>query len=315
MPTKHRFDTSTQVVNLAEILKASREDLEMLSFSVDSHYRTFRIPKRSSGYRIINAPTDRLRIVQRAILDEILIRKRVHRAAKAYVPGKGTRENARFHIGQAMLAKADISNFFGSITADKVLAQFQDLGYNAVDALLLTRLCTLKGFLPQGAPSSGYLSNLALREFDRSVMMFARTNGLRYTRYADDIFVSGDRFEHQRLFDLLAAELKTLGLRLNRRKCCLIENSARQVVTGLVVNSHVSPGREFLRQIRMEIHYLKLFGPRVQASKQGFRSTTRYLENLRGRISYARQMLTASKFPSEWKHTIEDNSIAKKRTV
>ena len=304
MPAKHQTQGRASGVDLTRILKVSREELEVLSFSVGSHYRTFTVPKRSGGSRIINAPTDKLRTAQRNILDQILNKTRVHRAAKAYVPGRCTRENARFHIGQTFLAKADIRNFFGSITSANVLAQFEDLGFGSVDARLLTRLCTLNGYLPQGAPTSGYLSNLLLRQFDKNVMKFASQNNLRYTRYADDIFVSGDHIDNQALFNLLTNELKALGLQLNRRKCRIVERSARQIVTGLVVNSHVSPGRKYLRQLRMEIHYLKKFGPRVQASKLGFRSTTRYVENLRGRISYARQMLTRSKFPTDWEETV-----------
>ena len=43
---------------------------------------------------------------------------------------------------------------------------FLSMGYNLPTAVFLTRLCCLRESLPQGAPTSAYLSNLIMRHFD-----------------------------------------------------------------------------------------------------------------------------------------------------
>ncbi|HEY5116030.1 MAG TPA: reverse transcriptase domain-containing protein [Nakamurella sp.] len=45
--------------------------------------------------------------------------------------------------------------------------------------------------LPQGAPNSPRLANLVSYSLDRRIDAYSRAAGIRYTRYADDLTLSG----------------------------------------------------------------------------------------------------------------------------
>ena len=57
---------------------------------------------------------------------------------------------------------------------------------------ILSLLCTYEGYLPQGAPTSPYLSNLILRDFDKKIQQICSSLNYTYTRYADDITISSN---------------------------------------------------------------------------------------------------------------------------
>src|SRR5438034_755250 len=71
-------------------------------------------------------------------------------------------------------------------------------GRLAVAAALLTKLCTHDGSLPQGAPTSPRLSNLVNHRLDARLFALARKRNVAYSRYADDITISGASDEKHR---------------------------------------------------------------------------------------------------------------------
>ena len=59
-------------------------------------------------------------------------------------------------------------------------------------AFYLASLCSYEGALPQGAPTSPYLSNIIAKQLDKRLIGLSQRYNLRYTRYADDLTFSGD---------------------------------------------------------------------------------------------------------------------------
>lgn len=219
----------------------------------DRHYRTFRIAKKSGGYRRIQAPSVSLKIVQRWIGSTLLGNLPLADACTGYRKGQSIVSNAAPHAGADFVFNVDIDCFFPSISAARVQELFESLGYNSKTASQLTALTTVNGALPQGAPSSPQIANLICQRLDQRLQAFSEKHGFVYTRYCDDITVSGHgsfRGRQRTVFDIIESE----GFVVNQNKVRLAYRGQRQEVTGLVVNSFVNLPRERRRLIRAMVH-------------------------------------------------------------
>ena len=178
-----------------------------------------------------------------------------------------------------------MKNFFPSIKSGSVLSVFLSMGYNLPTAVFLTRLCCLRESLPQGAPTSAYLSNLVMRHFDEQISAYCMERKIRYTRYADDLTFSGD-FDVAALLYRIDGELKYLHLRRNPQKLKVMRGGDRQKTTGIVVNEKQQLPREYRMKIRQEVHYIQKFGLDDHLTHIG-ESRAHYLQHLMGKIEYA----------------------------
>ena len=230
-----------------------------MAYSPKSFYRTFKIKKANGKDRRIDEPLPDLKEIQRWILHEILEKIPLHSTAKAYRPGMTIKDNAKFHRKQPKILTMDIKDFFPSIRIHNVFLIFQSLGYNKKVASFLAHLCCYKRNLPQGAPTSPYISNIRMKDFDYSVFQYAYARKIRYTRYADDLTFSGD-FDVPRMIRFVDHELYNEGFQVNSKKTRVAHQNARQIVTGIVVNDHMQLPREVRRKIRQEVYYIKTYG-------------------------------------------------------
>ncbi|MEM7684269.1 MAG: reverse transcriptase domain-containing protein, partial [Pseudomonadota bacterium] len=106
------------------------------------HYNELWLRKRSGGKRLVEAPLQKLKRLQRKIQDELLAHLPVHRAAYGFVRGRGCRGHAALHAGEDVVVTLDLKDFFASVQAGRVHAIFRCLGYPAAVARLLTGLVT-----------------------------------------------------------------------------------------------------------------------------------------------------------------------------
>ena len=250
------------VRDLAGCLDADPRLLYRISNHSAEFYTIHTIPKRNGGCRTIEAPHPILKRIQQRILRKILMQVSTHPAATAFEPGRSIRDNAIRHVGLPVVISLDIRNFFPSLKAGVVYAFFRKLGYDVPVAVLLTRLCTLYGHLSQGAPTSPRLSNLLLLPVDCGLAAWIGTKPVVYTRYADDLTLSGalEREDVSEAIGVCRAALARMGLRLNSRKTKVRRRGSRQTVTGLVVNESVRVPRETKRALRQFMYYLDCFG-------------------------------------------------------
>lgn len=249
-------------------------------------YRTFEIPKKSGGKRTIREPLPVLKSIQRWILDHILCKLPVSAAAKAYVVGRSIKDNARLHRSQPEIFITDVENFFGSFARDDVYRLFYGLGYTKEVAFALTGVCMVDGELPQGGPASGAITNAVLFSFDNEILEFCRSRGFRYSRYADDMAISGLHIDEPEVLSILASRLATFGLRLNLNKTRTLRPHHRQLVTGLVVNEKVNVPREYRRRVRQEAYYIEKYGSIGHALKRNLPSAELALNSVIGKLDH-----------------------------
>ncbi|TBZ28815.1 RNA-directed DNA polymerase [Rhizobium leguminosarum bv. viciae] len=229
------------------------------------------------------------------------------------------------------MVKIDVRDFFESITEIDVYRVFLARGYQPLTALELARICTrlrdvhrekgspaprnwrtrmrapnsvgayysaVMGTLPQGAPTSPMLANLAVKDLDDKLQAIANKVGLRYTRYADDLtFSTTDKtFGRERSVQLVGEVYTTLGLHglaPNTSKTLIVPPGARKVVLGLLVDgSKPRLTRDFRAKMRMHLHFLlhEDVGPTAHAIHRGFSSVEGLRQHLLGLIAFAGQI-------------------------
>lgn len=274
-------------------------------------YRWLERPGRAP--RLLEVPAPRLRRVQRTVLDEVIAGLPAHPAAHGFVPGRDVLTGAREHVGREVVVRADLSSFFASVTAGRVYRTLRALGHPEAVAHVLTGLCTNRApvhvlaamprggsdaerhalrrslaqpHLPQGAPTSPHLANLALHRLDVRVAAYADACGAVYTRYADDLVLSGGTDVARRVGPLLDGVRRIVrdeGYRLNESKTRVQPRHRRQAVTGVVVNDRLGVGRREVDALRAQLHNCARHGPASQdrdGHGDGFRA------HLEGRVSW-----------------------------
>ena len=135
-----------------------------------------------------------------------------------------------------------------------ILKLFESFGFPSEVSKQLGALCSLNGRLPQGAPTSPAISNLAFRPVDLELVKLARGWKCVYTRYADDLAFSGSRHFTKEDIRKVQRLIASHGFSLNRSKSRIIGSGGRQVVAGVVVNTCAQPPRVKRRVWRALFH-------------------------------------------------------------
>lgn len=273
-------------LSLAQTMGISLPELRFLAYTRDvstvTHYRQFRVAKKSGGERLISAPMPRLKRAQYWILANILEKIPVTEHAHGFVRERSIVTNAVPHLQSKVVINADLKDFFPSIGYRRVKGVFESFGYSeavsAVLALLTTHADTecvsLDGAtfylaqgercLPQGAPTSPALTNILCWKLDKRLQGTARALGFTYTRYADDLSFSSKTAEREASSQLLWRVRKVVsaeGFQLHPDKTRVMYRHKRQEVTGIVVNEKPSLERRELKNFRALLHQIESTGP------------------------------------------------------
>jgi RNA-directed DNA polymerase len=131
------------------------------------------------------------RIQQRVYTKLLLPHLRPSKYSHGGVRGRSPATNARCHLGNTFAFVADISGFFPAISCSRVNALFLRLACSYEVARILTRLCTYDFHLAQGLITSPILANEIFKPIDRRIGDACRKMELTYSRFVDDITISG----------------------------------------------------------------------------------------------------------------------------
>lgn len=257
----------------------------------DYSYKTYSIPKKTGGERLISQPSRELKAIQRWVVRNLISALPVHGAATAYRDGQGIVDNAGMHAKSKYSVKIDFRDFFPSLTRNdvtKILTanlHLLQLKLSNEDIEVIASIVCRRGFLTIGAPSSPALSNALLFNFDSRVAEFCARRDLIYTRYADDITLSSSRPNRLEAALVHVREIihksESPKLVINEKKIHFSSRKYRRAITGLVVTPEgdLSIGRKAKRRLRHFLHQSSL-GRLDKADLLSLRGYLAYVSNV-----------------------------------
>ncbi len=274
------------LADLAAALRLKESRLDILLEQAEQSYHRYPLRGKRKRPRWIEAPKPLLKRVQRRLLERLLYNAQPHATAHGFYPGRSILTNATSHAGKAWVLSCDLKDFFPSTKqprVEAVLKRFHGFGDEARGAVL--RLVCRRGALPQGAPTSPHLANLAFFDGDEELFELTSEHKVAYTRYADDMTFSGDSLPddlEQRIDEIVHPS----GYRLAKGKTKRMGRHQCQKVTGLVVNDGIKLPRSQRRRLRAIRRDLDTKGLDVTLARSGYRSAS----ELAGHLAFERMV-------------------------
>lgn len=270
-------------------------------------YRYFEIPKRKGGSRTISVPPPSLALLQRKISNRINKTIKFPECVNGYVKGRSIITNAKMHLGGKHFIQLDLRDFFQNIKIQHVR---EGLGtdFRGDETLaVISMICFLKNRLPQGAPSSPVLSNLAARKLDEKLTLFSEENSFTYSRYADDITISGQVISLEQ-YEKVQTLIRETGYELNNKKSRLITEGRKVIVTGISIGSgKMHLPRIQKRELRKQAHYLRANGALVESTfNKDFDPF--HIDRILGKLSFWASVEPENKFPARLIDEIKENA-------
>ncbi|MFC0155388.1 retron St85 family RNA-directed DNA polymerase [Xanthomonas dyei] len=250
------------VSKVSSLVGVSTSSCRIIARGAYRRYKIFAIPKNNGGRRVVAQPAREVKAVQRAICQILSDKLEIHQSATAYKPGSSILANAAVHKGAKYLTKLDFTDFFGSIDGESIfhLVESRCPDLSAAELKFIVDACTWRpqgrAVLCIGAPSSPFLANAIMFEFDAKAFDLANRVDAKYTRYSDDIAISSLKPD---LLKGLEENIRNLVrgsrlpyIRLNDQKRVAVGRSTSMSITGLTLTNQggVSVGRERKRGVR-----------------------------------------------------------------
>lgn len=308
--------------HLGHLVDVSGRTLRKAVDRTEDFYRVFQVKKRAApgrpqparAFRTICVPHPPLMRTQRWIAQNVLNLIEPHSASFAFAPKRNLLGAAERHAGCRWLLKMDVRNFFEAIPESSVFEVFEALGYSRLVSFQLARICTraiepkhlsgsepalphprlAEGHLPQGAPTSPMLANLAVRALDLKLEALSHSIGWLYTRYADDLAFStklpSTRAQAASFARRVATTLLSAGLTSNEQKTTIVPPGARKVVLGLLVDrDEPRLTREFRNNLETHLYALTsaAIGPIKHQAERKFASSIGMARHIRGLLAFA----------------------------
>lgn len=265
-------------IEVAQLAKLSNPVL------AKKRYKEFTIKKKSGTDRKINAPIRELNLILKSINNLFNLIYTPHVNAFGFVTSKSIVDNAKMHTNKKYVYNIDLKDFFHSFDRNRVK---MGIWYQLFEgnkskekisfilACLTTHPLMIEGVskivLPQGSPTSPFLTNLLCYKLDRQLKGLAKRYRLTYSRYADDITFSSnyDVYSNPTFTLELNRIITAQNLVINLTKTRLQGNGYRKEVTGIIVNETENVSQKYIKQLRMWIYYIEKYG--IEKAKEIFK--------------------------------------------
>ena len=206
------------------------------------YYKRFTIPKQNGDQRVIYQASPELKSLQYWVREKILKLLPISEAAFAYQTGSSIKKHADFHKNAYFIFHTDIKNYFPSIHED------------ICD--VVAKICFRNGQLSIGTVSSPIISNIVAYKFDELVISYCKKQGYLYSRYADDIYISGNSYIPESTKNYIEDCLCSYNFRMNISKTWFKSKKSRRKITGLIITDtgRVSVGMDNRKKIKSMIY-------------------------------------------------------------
>jgi len=252
---------------LAQLLMIIPKEIVLLSFA--PLYYHFKIPKKHKGeFRFIEAPSQALKRLQRKLNLYLQSVYYLHQTKVSYgyiIKPKGVKEikniytNALQHLGNDYMLNADFKDFFHQITSKDVYTIFTGnlFNFDKKTANTLAKICTYKGRLPMGAPTSPVLSNVYTIGLDTDLSKWAVRQNISFTRFVDDLsFSSKNTPITQYHFEQIERIAQKYHLNFNTNKTHYFGENDKKTVTGLLLNETIDIDPDYYKELDEDIERL-----------------------------------------------------------
>ena len=308
--------------HLAHLTEVGHGYLREIVQRTTDGYSVYEIKKRSGAKRSIAAPQDQLQTVQRWLLDNVYSMMANHNSSYAYRKGISVRNCAAAHIGATWLVGLDIKDFFHQTDERDVYHLLRRHKYSALVAFELARISTRMpgrpqswlppkyeklparrtsygfpysrqrlGYLPQGAPSSGAISNTLAYSMDVKLAELALSLGLTYSRYSDDLTFSGhagfNRISAEASLKKLQRAVSESGYEVNETKSKIVAPGRSIEILGVLVNGdRLRVAKRIRKRVEHHLRGIELHGVAAHQAHEGFHDPIGMMNHIRGVIDY-----------------------------
>jgi retron-type reverse transcriptase len=274
-----------------DFLKALKIDLPTLKYILDSKskfYGFFRKPKKKGGLRTIRPSLEPLKSIQRQTKNILNNDIKWPSYLHGGISGRSVLTNAELHSGRHAVANLDIEECFPNTPSEIIKEALINVGFEDKLAVLISDICTYNNSLPQGAPTSTFMVNIALGLIDKKFYRFCKRKKFKYTRFVDDITVSANR--DLKPFKTTFFEfIKSSNYPIS--KYSFVTRDKQQIVTGLIVNDKIRPAPSFIRKLKNDIRSGWPENDEIESVADNYGLTVKELrDNIWGRVTFVKSI-------------------------
>ena len=248
-----------QTNHLLSVLDTTSEDLAVVLDSPASFYEELILtdPLKPQKQRSVVNVKGTMRALQSRLYRRVLLPKlEPSLYSHGGVRGRSIKTNVEPHVGSAYVFKTDISDFYPSIHYKRVYRLFVDRFECSPDvAGICTKICTYRHHLALGLICSPILADQVLSRVDRRIGGACAKAELVYTRFVDDVAISGPfNLEKSGFARLVEEILAKDGFHVNSAKHKFGTLTNDLSITNLrEVRGHLDVRREYFDELVRQI--------------------------------------------------------------
>lgn len=192
---------SSLITRISSNLQLKDDYISSIIRRSNYYYKDYYIPKSNGGRRKISQASPELKTLQYWVKTNILSLLPISKAAFAYNRGNSIKNTLHF-IKSLTLFSYRYKRFFPSITSEHLVAELA-ANRGIIEAAnlwdddildVVSSICFRRNHLCIGTVSSPIICNIVMYAFDEHFTNYCNRRNWKYSRYADDIYISAQEY-------------------------------------------------------------------------------------------------------------------------